>query len=184
MNWLKEYKWLIIAVVLAFTVRLVLIHFNLRHTFLENTGIEYLAKSLADGKGYRYDAETVTRASEYTLFWAYPPGTSTLLAFIYILFGFSPAGFTYVRVLQAFIDSFGCILIYLICKELFNNKVGIIAAFTYAIFLPIAFMSTWVAHDALMPFLTLVALYCFILGIKRGRWWCYASFGLAVGISC
>lgn len=184
MTWLKQYKWLIIAVILAFIVRLVLIHFNPRHTFLENTGIEYLADSLADGRGYGYNTHTVDEASAYRPFWGYPPGTASLLAFMYILFDFGPAGFVYVRILQAFIDSFGCILIYLICKELFNSRVGIISAFIYTVFLPIAFMSTWVAHDALMPFLTLAALLCFIKGIKTNKWWYFTPSGVAIGTSC
>lgn len=190
MLWLKQHKWLIISVVLAFTVRLALIHFNPRGTFLENTGIDYLSQSLAQGNGYGYAAHSVDDTGYYKPFWGYPPGTASIYALMYLIFGlttgysYADSCFTYTRIFQSLIDSFGCVLIYLICKELFNNRVGIIAAFIYAIFLPIAFMSTWVAHDALMPFLTLCALYCFVLGIKRSKWYYYALSGLSIGASC
>ena len=49
------YKWLIIACILAFIVRLALIYFNPRYTFQEDIGLEKLAMNLATGNGYGYE---------------------------------------------------------------------------------------------------------------------------------
>ncbi len=172
MSFLKQYKWIVLITILSFIVRLVLIYFNPRFTFQEDVGLTKLALSIATGHGYGYEGLP---------YWGYPPGAATLMASMYLLFG---DGFTATRVLQALIDSFGCVLIYLTCRELFNRRIGIIAAILYAIFLPIAFMSTWIAHDALLPFLVLSIFYTFILAIKRNRWYYFVITGIVTGISC
>lgn len=173
LDWLKQYKWLIIAFVLAVTVRLVLIYFNSRYTFQEDEGLNKLAMSLALGNSYGYEGK---------LYWGYPPGATVLYASMMLLF--QNSAFVATRILQSIIDSFGCILIYSTSKELFNNKVGIISSFLYAIFLPIAFMSTWIAHDALVPFFTIAIFCCFILAVKKNKWYWFALTGLTTGISC
>lgn len=176
MQWLKEYKWLILITVLAFIVRLVLIYFNPKYTFQEDVGLEKLAYNLVVGNGYGYEMY-----GKFALYWGYPPGAAGLYASMLLLFS---DAYIPTRILQAFIDSFGCILIYLASKELFNKQVGIISAFIYAIFLSIAFMSTWIAHDALLPFFTLSIFYCFILAIKRSKWYYFVITGIVTGISC
>lgn len=172
LDWLKQHKWLIIAFLLAIIVRLLLIYFNPRYTFQEDEGLNKLAFSLAQGNGYGYEGK---------LYWGYPPGAAALYANMMLLFS---NAFTAVRILQAIIDSFGCILIYITSKDLFNSKVGIISSFLYAIFLPVAFMSTWIAHDTLVPFFTITIFCCFVLAVKRSKWYWFVITGIVTGISC
>lgn len=160
------------------------------------------ARNLVEGRGYVIDegyvdsivsriaregpcdiADVAPPSEEtFTPYYGLPPGPSILLAGTYWIFG--EYRYIYLRVLQAIIDSFGCVLMFLIGRELFNRRVGLIAAFLYAIWLPIAYLSTWPLHDALMPFITLVCLYFFIEGVRRKKVIFYILSGLFTGIGC
>ncbi len=160
------------------------------------------ARNLVEGRGYVIDSEYVISIASkveregpcdiadvappseetFTPYYALPPGTSILLAGTYWVFG--EYRWIYLRVIQAIIDSFGCVLMFLIGRELFNRRVGLIAAFLYAVWLPIAYLSTWPLHDALMPFITLVCLYFFIEGVRRKKVIFYILSGLFTGIGC
>jgi 4-amino-4-deoxy-L-arabinose transferase-like glycosyltransferase len=140
------------------------------------TAIDSAARNLVQGHGYSVGSD------KFVPFYQLPPGTSTLLAITYWVFGQN----TYIplRVLQAIIDSFGCLIIFLIGRELFNRRIGLISAFLYAVWLPIAYLSTWPLQDALMPFITLVCLYFFVMGIRRKAIKFYILSGLFAGVGC
>lgn len=110
------------------------------------------------------------------------PGTAWLLSATYLAFG--EYRYIYLRILQALIDSFGCLIIFLLCKELFDKRVGLIAAGIYAVFLPIAAVSTTIMLDALMPFLILLSLYLFVMGVRRNSIKYYIMSAVVTGISC
>lgn len=109
------------------------------------------------------------------------PGTPLLLASTYWVFG--EYRYIYLRILQALIDTFGCLIIFLLGRELFSKRVGLISAGIYALFLPIAFLSTLVMHDALMPFFILASLYLFVMGVRRSSIKYYAMSAFVVAIS-
>jgi 4-amino-4-deoxy-L-arabinose transferase-like glycosyltransferase len=113
--------------------------------------------------------------------YAMPPGPSTLLALMYKIFG--QYRYIYLRLLEAVIASFGCLLIFLICRDLLNNKIGLIAAFLYAVYLPMAYVSTWALQDALMPFFSLLAAYLFFRGAQKKSWKYYMFAGLVTGVA-
>jgi 4-amino-4-deoxy-L-arabinose transferase-like glycosyltransferase len=73
---------------------------------------------------------------------------------------------------------------FLIGRELFSKRVGLIAAFLYALYLPIAFLSTFPLHDALMPFITLVSLYFFIKAVRMQAIRFYILSGFFAGVGC
>jgi len=161
------------------------------------------ARNLAEGRGYVIDKEYVAsmislvdrenklvdiqdvpppRDEQFTPYYALPPGTSMMLAGTYLAFG--EYRYIYLRVIQAIVDSFGCLLMFLIGRELFGRKVGLIAAFLYAIYLPIAYLSTWPLHDALMPFITLVSLYFFIKAVRTRAIKFYILSAFFAGVGC
>jgi 4-amino-4-deoxy-L-arabinose transferase-like glycosyltransferase len=111
-----------------------------------------------------------------------PPGTALLLAGTYRVFGGHQ--FIYLRIVQAIIDSLGCLFLFLIGKELFSIRIGFICSFLYAFWVPIAYISTWPVHDALMPFITSVCFYLFIMAVRKKSMMFYAISGLVAGIGC
>jgi 4-amino-4-deoxy-L-arabinose transferase-like glycosyltransferase len=68
---------------------------------------------------------------EYNASYSRPPGYPFFISIIYFIFGKNPLA---VRIAQAILDSFLCILIYVLCKKLFGNIVGLIASFSSAFY--------------------------------------------------
>lgn len=196
---------LIIICVVAFGVRLGLLWNT--YGIVGNYGITTwhgeVARNIVEGRGFVADRDYVElmnkqigeanylldvrdieppKDEKFEPVYQITPATPLLLAFTYWLF--DDYRYIYLQILQALIDSLGCLVIYLLGKELFNKRVGIISAIIYALFLPIAFLSTRVIHDALMPFLVLCSLYLFILGVKRESIKHYVLSAIVTGISC
>lgn len=123
---LLDSKKLSLAIVLsAFLIRLVYI-FSLddRWYFYDTVHYDKAARSIVAGegfgKGYRF-SENVEFQQEYSL----PPVYPVFLAGIYYIFG--PHLFV-VRVIQSIIGSFLCLMIFYIAREIFNEKVAIVAS--------------------------------------------------------
>ena len=140
-------------------------------------GVQEAARNLVEGHGC-----VTGQAGQFTPYTALPPGSVGLLAGTYWAFG--EYNDIYLRVIQAIIDSFGCLLMFLIGRELFSRRIGLIAAFLYAIYLPIAYLSTWPLHDALMPFITLISLYFFVKAVRTRAIKFYILSGLFAGVGC
>jgi len=161
------------------------------------------ARNLAEGRGYVIDKAYVndldklvylTNRSQdledvpppdpetFTPFYGLTPGSSALLAVTYLIFG--EYRFIYLRVIQSVIDSLGCIIIFLLGRELFTRRIGLIASAIYAVFLPLAYLSTNIVQDALMPFFVLVSFYFFIRAVKTNKILFYILSALFTGISC
>jgi len=205
----KSDKFLFVALALIFLLALgvrvgmIAISPTIYYNYGTISGFGETARNLAEGRGYVYDdayLNTLYATSEkegqlvdvqdikppaeeqFTSYYYFPPGTSALLAGTYLVFG--QDRYIYLRYLQAVIDSFGCLIIFLLGRELFSRRAGLIAAFLYAVWLPIAFLAIWPVHDALMPFITLAALYLFILGVRRKSILFCGLAGEAVGVGC
>jgi 4-amino-4-deoxy-L-arabinose transferase-like glycosyltransferase len=128
------------------------------------------------------DLEDITPPENevFVSYYAYPPGPSVLLALTYKISG--EYRYIYLRLLEAVISSFGCLFIFLMGRTLFNRQIGLISAFIYAIYLPIAYGSTWALQDALMPFFTLLATYFFVIAVGKKSILFYVLAGLVCGI--
>ena len=196
---------LILMVAIAFRFSLIFATPGFATYYGVVTPIGDAARNLAEGRGYAVDWEYVTsitsrmeKENKYRLidiqdmpppleehltpYYYFPPGPSALLAATYLVTGENR--YNNLRYLQAIIDAFGCIISFLLGRELLSRRAGLIAAFLYAVWRPIAHVATWPLQDALMPFITLVALYFFVLGVKRKSILFYALSGLAVGVGC
>ena len=195
---------LCLIIILALGIRIGIIA-SLPHICLGPSQVCHgeLARNLVEGRGFVIDEAYVAsilkivkektcvpdiedvKPPEHEVFVNYyltTPGTAALLAGTYWLFG--EYRFIYLRIIQAVIDSFGCIFLFLLCKELFSRRIGLISAFLYAIWLPIAYISTWPHHDALMPFITLVCFYFFVLAVRKKSVRFFIISGLVAGIGC
>lgn len=62
-----------------------------------------------------------------------PPLYPCFLAFVYIIFGAAEKGIISVRLIQALISSFVCIIVFYIAQEIFDKKVAIFSAFLVAL---------------------------------------------------
>lgn len=192
---------LLLIFLIALSIRVGLLWYNLDNVGSYGTAtlIGESARNLVEGNGYSIDRSVVNEVNkeiyttnklvefnniqsngEVTKFYQLTPGSSALLALSWL---FGDYRFIYLKILQVLIDAFGCIVIFLLGKELFEKRVGYIASGIYALYLPIAYLSTVVIHDALMPVLILTSFYFLVMGIKHNYWY-YAVSALFIGIAC
>ncbi len=187
-NKVKSHKFLILVLLLALGLRVGILSYTCVPT-LDTSMMSYFMLTPYSGMTSQFDevARNLCEKRGFVTgdgepFYNLPPGTSMLLAGTYWAFG--EYNDIYLRVIQSIIDSFGCLLMFLIGKELFSRRIGLIAAFLYAIWLPIAYLSTWPLHDALMPFITLSSLYFFVKAVQRRAIKFYILSGVFAGVGC
>ncbi|MFH2036193.1 MAG: glycosyltransferase family 39 protein [Candidatus Zixiibacteriota bacterium] len=77
--------------------------------------------------------------------------------------------FLVIRILNAIIEAFCLVLLMLIAKILFNNRVAIISGLVYCFYLPFIVLSGMVSPDSLVILLTLLAIYLLVIHSRGGR---------------
>ena len=102
------------------------------------------------------------------------------LAFIYLIGGHSHFAVAFI---QALIDSISSVLIYFIASTLFNKKVGIIAAFTYACYGIAVFYTGILLAPTVVIFLTLLFIASLIFAEQRGKVFIFFISGIFFGLA-
>lgn len=104
------------------------------------------------------------------------------LAVIYKIFGPNPDA---VRLIQAVLDSFSAVFIYLIARRISGSKVGAIAAgLAWALYLPALFFEAMLLPAALIIFLTTGGLALALTGLgEKGNWKHLTGAGLLIGLA-
>ena len=102
------------------------------------------------------------------------------LASIYLTGGHSHFAVVFV---QALIDSLSSMLIYFITSTLFNKKVGVIAAFTYALYGIAIFYTGILLAPTLVIFLTLLFIASLIFAEQRGKIFIFFISGILFGLA-
>ncbi len=89
----------------------------------------------------------------------------------------------YVRVLQLLLDVLMCWLVYQIGTRTFNERVGLLAAFVYACFIPGIELAVRPHRDIWVTFLFIVTVYQLIaISSAPNKWWRILGIGVATGV--
>jgi 4-amino-4-deoxy-L-arabinose transferase-like glycosyltransferase len=172
----KEIIYLTQIFLLALFIRLI---FVLAVPQLEVTadaaGYDRLGLNLSLGHGFSMDKEepyrpSVTRGPIYPLF----------LSLIYILFGHN---FLAVRIAQAIISAFSCLLIYWIGKHTFNERVGIISSLISSLWIGLIAYTGYILTETLFTFWLLLTVLFFIKAVKERSTPFYLLTGVSLGIT-
>ncbi|OGH08399.1 MAG: hypothetical protein A2152_02820 [Candidatus Levybacteria bacterium RBG_16_35_6] len=102
------------------------------------------------------------------------------MAVFTLLFNYNPIG---PSIMVALFGIATVWLIYKVCKEFFNYKVGLVASFLYAIS-PIVISysrSSWNPNP--LPFFALLSLYVLYKAVKKNKWFLFVINGLILGIA-
>jgi tetratricopeptide (TPR) repeat protein len=102
------------------------------------------------------------------------------LASIYFIFGQS---YLAVVVIQAIVDSASCILIYCIASTLFNGRIGIIAALTYAFYGVAVFYTGTLLAPTLVVFFTLLFIVSMLAAEQRMQTKAFFISGILFGLA-
>lgn len=110
-----------------------------------------------------------------------PPMTYWMVALSYMIFGISEFATRLPIVLSALGSNF---LVYLIGKELYGKKVGVVSAFVMAFSFQFVINSRYASPEIPLTFFFTLTLYFFIVGYKRRKFLyillSYVSLGLVV----
>ena len=130
--------------------------------FIKGKNLDITIPAGGDAIGYDQLAVNLIKYHQY----AFTPGKPTayrepvypyFLAIIYSIFGLS--NYTAVRVVQIFISSLTCILIFLLAKELFDKKVALFASFISCFWPHFIYYSTTILRETLFCFLLILCVY-------------------------
>lgn len=173
----REFIWPLIIFLLALSIRLTYLYqmridptFNYLQQGLDMERFDRWAMRIAQGDLFLGN-KTYFQAPFYTYF----------LAAIYRLFGHN---YLAVRLIQFLIGSFTCLLIFLAGREIFGEKVGVIAGLLSAFYGPFIFYEGVLLRAVLVIFLTSVLIYALAKAGRRPRvrnWlFCGAILGLSI----
>jgi tetratricopeptide (TPR) repeat protein len=115
-------------------------------------------------------------------FWQ-PPLYPWFLGVLYKLIGHSPFG---VRIVQALVGAFSCLVLYGIARKVFSHSVGAIAAGAMALYGPLVYFDAELLPTNLYLFLLLSALLLLLHAAntkRRASWALWFSAGLALGLA-
>jgi len=138
-------------------------------------------KRLIDVEDYVKTGDYTEKEEDFRPFIAYAmPGQGILLAGTYYIF--REHRYIYLQIIQAIIDSLSVFMLYSIAKQFFNRKVGLLAAFLFAVWIPEARLAVSALRDAWMQVLMLTSLYFFLRGMQKERILYYLLSGLSIAI--
>ncbi len=128
-----------------------------------------LASSILDGKGFSRPDGTPTACR--------PPFYPVAVALIYWLFG---PGDMAVFIIQGILLAVTCVLIYLMGRAIYGNRVGLIAAIGGAFYPMLIYPALEVLTEALFIFLFTLTLFAVFKSRETGRWSVMAGLFLAM----
>jgi len=111
----------------------------------------------------------------------HPPGYSYVIACIFGVAGESNAAIQYVSI---FVDSLSAVLVFLIARRLFSNKIGLIAGLLAAFSPQFALNSNFLLPDTLAIFPILLAVLFFICFVEKPNYVYLILAGMFLAISC
>lgn len=114
----------------------------------------------------------------------YDPGYSIFLGFIYKIFGYN---FYVATLIQSLLNALMVTAIYLIARNIFNRKIGLVAAMLTALNQPLIMLSVVLTTEALYTPLLVFSIYCLMKYSKnmdtvRRKYWLLAG-GFIMGFA-
>ncbi|MBI4744682.1 MAG: glycosyltransferase family 39 protein [Actinobacteria bacterium] len=117
----------------------------------------------------------------YTPFINDMPGSAALLALTWKIFG--QQKYIYLQIIQGIMDALMVFLIFWIGREIFNEKIGLISAFLFALFLPEARLSVSALRDVWASFAAFGSVGLLIKYYKEKNIIYVILIGLIIGFS-
>ena len=161
----------LVLIMVALLPRVLLVIFSSASLTGDEITYNSLASSIIHGKGFSILNKP---------FIDVPPVYPYFLALIYRLLGYS---FINIRLIQAFIGSIICVLVYLICKRLFNRR-AVIIAFLLTVFNPALIKSCErIRSECLFIFLVMLSVLILMEVYKKPRTMFLILLGVNIGLA-
>lgn len=161
----KQYRIILIPFLLALVIRLVV-----SHLFV---GLSVPPDLSAAPDQADYDAIAWQIANNFqfalpdgTLTMRRPPGTSMMLSIVYMIFGHS---YLAARIFIILLSALTCSLVALVCKELFNSRIALLAGSILAIAPGSFYYSMHLLSEPFFCFWIMLAVYTSMLARKNEK---------------
>lgn len=166
---------LIVVIIIGLIFRAILLYLsrNLGLTILDEREYNAIAVNIIEGKGFSLNGQLTAYR---------PPLYPAFVAFVYYMM--HTTNFIYVRILQGLISIFNVILVYCIGKEIFNKKIGILAASLFCIYPALLGFNIFVLSETLFIFLFCLSYYYFLRFLKERNPTYVVLTGIFLGLSC
>lgn len=151
-----------VIILISFIIELVLILKYQNRLTLSSDDLNYVKSAVVLIKRGIY---TFHNLNEPTVF--VTPTYPFFIALIFKVFGYGLRGIQAVRIIQAVFSCVTILLTYLIAKELFNEKVGLLASFFVAFYIPNIITVGFVLTETLFTMLLCLLIYSSLLIAKR-----------------
>ncbi len=146
---MKEKIIIILILIVALGLRLLYINSVLDNIPVsDEKDYNELALSLSSGKGYVYPDRGPTSRTA--------PLTAAFFALVYMIFGYN---IIIARIAQALVGTLTCFIMYVLGKQIFNEKVGLASAATAAIYPSFITFSGSLFSETLLIFLLVMSTY-------------------------
>jgi len=157
----KIYIVLTSFIICSFLIKIVLIIKYKNLLTLDSDDLNYIKSAVVlVKKGFfvfhNYNEPTVFITPLYPLF----------LASIFKIFGYGMLGFQAVRIVQAVLSSITVLLIFLTARKLFNDKIGLVAAFLVSFYLPNIVTVGYMLTETLFTTLLCLLIYLSIIFVE------------------
>ena len=164
--------WLALILLLSFCLRAAYISIRHFEVIGDAKGYDTIAWNMVQGYGFSIIPNEPTPAR--------PPGYPAFLSVIYKMFGHNRIA---ARNIQLIIDVFTCFLIYLIAKETFGKKAGLLSAGMAALYPGFIGLMNMLYSETLFTFLLMIFLWFFIKAFKSRAINYYFYSGICAGLT-
>jgi len=147
---ISPYRWLLIVFFLAFCLRFLWIIFV--PSLPTSDFLWYHKRAIGIMKNLEYSVP-----SGPTAYW--PVGYPAFLAIIYFLFG---ANIFYAKVANVILSSLEVVIVYFLAREIFDDLIGKISSFLFAVYLENISYSSLLCSEILYLFFLLISIYLIV----------------------
>ncbi len=169
----------LVLLLFAFLVRLFMLYF-LGDTLNFDLGHIANLENLLAGNGL---SDTLVSADGTTTYLPTArdlPLHGLMIAATWVLSG--TRSFIFIQLVQMAIDSFMLVLVYLIARDLFGERVGFLSAILFAFYLPEAWLSIYVRRDIWVSFATISPFYVCLKYIRTEQIKYVVLAGITLGL--
>ncbi|MBA4368916.1 MAG: hypothetical protein C0403_14910 [Desulfobacterium sp.] len=135
---------------------------------------------IIDSLEYVKRAEYILTPSMTPRPFLHSPFYAWFLAGAFFYFGKS---LTLIRVMQAILNCFSCVLVYQLGRRCFTPVVGRYAALGYALYAPMIYFATEIINVPFVLFFTLFSLFLLIRSVEEMHWKWWLTAGLFAGLN-
>lgn len=159
-----------------FIVSLLVISFVLRVLF----SIGNNCALFIDVKSYEDFAVRILNEGVFSVSTYHPPAYIFFIAAIYKIFGYS---YLYVYMAQSILGVVNTLLIYLIARNIFGERIGKISAASSLLYWPLTLYSGLLLSEIVFIFFLLASIYVFIKGVDSNKPGYFAICGVLAALS-